>query len=292
MRTKLIAAALGVLLLGGVCRAEDDTDQLAWHVVPKQMFAYGSRNYEASDTSLILELPYGFSVNGAANLFDSDISSQTVTYTVGVGASWDRFALNGSYATTTMSNYESAKSIDVGGSMYTTSKDFRTTFSADVDSWYLADYIFFPRFGARVDTTALTPTASLKQKFWNTHASVEVSDTQYNENIATRSDKVSRYPRLFGPYAGLSGLINGFPSYSEKLGLSQDFEAVPLSLWGTYQGIHLNTIPGGGGTVDNYRFGVDGRLPKNVLVTFSYQRIRQTDLGPTNLYNLSATVKF
>jgi hypothetical protein len=289
MGKKIIAAAACLLLLGAVCRADDEAP---WRLTPKEKLTAGSQDYEATDTALTLEMPYGFSVNGGVNLYQSDTSSQTATYTVGVGASWDRFSLTGSYASTTMSNYESAKSIDVGGSVYSTSKDFRTTFSADIDSWYLADYIFFPRFGARVDTTALTPTASVKQRFWNTRVSVEVSDTQYNENIATRSDKVSRYPRLFGPYAGLSGLINGFPSYSDKFGLYQDFDAVPLTLWATYQGIHLNVIAGGGGTVDNYVGGVDWRLPKNVLVSFSYNRIRQTDQGPENLFNLSALARF
>ncbi len=306
MSKRIIAAAAGLLLLGAVCRAQDDETASSqapgqtskgpedWRFTPKQKFTFGNQGYEASDTTLELDMPLGLSVNAEAALFQSDIASQTATYSGGVGASWDRFSLKASYGIGTLANNQASRVFDLGGSIYSASKDFRTTFSADVNTTDDADFVRAAHFTQRVDITQLTPILALRQRFWNTRLSVELSDTQYFNQVLTDlpANRISRYPRLYGAYAGLSGLIRGFPSYSDKFGLYHDFDSVPLTLWGTYQGIHLETLQGGGGTVDNYVFGADYVLPKDITLTFSYDHIRQTTQTPDDLYNFAVTGRF
>jgi hypothetical protein len=316
MRKRLLFAAAFLVSLTAVCRAQTDAvdqpaaadkdakDESSWAFSPKQKFTYGNQQYRATDTSFYLYMPMGFNINADANFYESNTSSTTPTYTVGAGASWDQASLKASYAIGTLANDESSTAVDVGGSMYTDSKDFRTTLSVDVNSTFDAQYlrIMSPtdkglhlvgsNYTDRIDITELTPTIGLRQKFWNTRVTVDLSDTKYNQDLTALANQIARHPRLAGAYSGLGGLIDGFPHYYTKFGVYQDFDAVPVALWATYQDIHLMPVPGGGGYVDNYVFGVDYDLPKDVTLSFSYNYIRQTTEGPQDLYSLAILAMF
>lgn len=315
MRKSLLLAAALLLCLAAVSRAQidavdkpaaaakDSKDESSWELMPKQKFTYGNQQYRASDTSVYLYMPHGFNINLDANFYESNTSSTTPTYTAGAGASWDQAALKASYTIGTLANDESSTAFDLGASMFTDSKDFRTTLSADVNSTFDAEYlrIMSPnvknvRVGSnytdRIDITELTPTIGLKQRLWNTRVTVDLSDTKYNVDLTALANQIARHPRLGSAYSGLGGLIDGFPHYYTKFGAYQDFDAVPVTLWATYQDIHLMPVPGGGGYVDNYVFGVDYDLPKDVTLMFSYNYIRQTTEGPQDLYSLAIMAVF
>jgi hypothetical protein len=318
MSKRLLFSLVCLLCLAAVGRAQEnssavpaatdnstvpDKEESPWHFSPKQKFTVGNQQYKGSDTAIYLDMPLGFSVNADANLYESNTSSLTPTYTIGAGASWDQASLKASYAISTLANDESSTAVDVGGSMFTVSKDFKTTLSADVNATFDAQYLRIvsptvknvrvgSSFTDRIDITELTPTIGLKQRFWSTRVTVDLSDTKYNQDLTTLANQIARHPHLAAAYSGLGGLIDGFPHYYYRFGLYQDFDAVPVTLWATYQDIHLMPVPGGGGYVDNYAFGVDYDLPKDVTLSFSYNYIRQTTQGPQDLYSLSIMAMF
>lgn len=303
MRKPLLA--LCCLLLSASARARDPADadfealgpeitegkpEPSWGVAIQQKLTMGNQGYKGSDSTLDIDLPAGFFLSLNAHVYETIHSSMSPTFTFGGGASWDEFTLRASYAMTTRANDEQSRAMEVGASVNTTSRDFRTTLSATINQTRYSQYTRRPTHTVQFDLTARTTTVGLSQRFWYTTVSVDLSESKYNQPLGRLARR--GFLRLPG-FGSLSGVLSSLPARSDRWGIFQEFGDFPMTLWATYENVHLvNVEPTDNQTSDSTAVGLDADFPLAVNATLSYNYVRQTAAGPTNLYSLLLGIRF
>lgn len=275
-----------------------------WGFTFKQKGMFGNQDYRMSDTSLDLEMPYGLDLNAEFDAFSNSTSSTTPTVTFGGGWTSGMAAYTGTYAITTLANNYQATAVDVGVSVRTDSEDFRTLLSVDVNETHHRNYIYLPRgnkpaFKNEQDLSQRTPTASLSQRlFGNFDAKITLSQSTYNRDLLAYTNALNRTKtagqRAFGREDGsLTGLIDGFADWSDKFGLTYDFDAIPLTLRGSYQNIHLeDTAQGTNVTADVLVYAADYDVKRWVTVSAEYDHTRQTSQPTTDEYGAQLALRY
>ena len=292
--------------------ADDDTaprpeDGKAWGLTFKQKAFFGNQDYRMSDTYLDLAAPHGLDFNADLNDYSDSTSSASPTITFGAGWATGLVSYTGSYAITTLANDYEADALDFGLSAKTDSQDFRTLFAADVSSTKHRNYTYVPppahptrpAIESEQDLTQVSPTGSVSQRlFGSFDAKATLSESTYNRNILAYTNGLNRTKtkgqQAFGRADGnLTGLIDGFPDWSVKLGLTYYFDAVPLTLRGTYQNIHLeDTAQGTNATADVTTYAADYDVKKWATVSAEYDHTRQTSQTITDNYGLIVELRY
>ena len=268
-----------------------------WGFTFKQKGAFGNQSYRMSDTSLDLEMPYGLDLNADLNAYSNSTSSTTPTITFGAGWTNGLTAYTGTYAITTLANDYEAAAIDFGVSVRTDSEEFRTLLAVDVNETHHRNFLRFPKITSEQDLSQRSPTAALSQRlFGNFDTKITLSQSSYNKDLLayTRALNTKKAQRAFGRYdSNLTGLIDGFPDWSVKFGLDYDFDAIPLTLRGTYQTIHLeDTAQGTNTTADVFTYAADYDVKKWVTLTAEYDHTRQTSQPITDEYGAQLALRF
>ena len=282
------------------------SNQKPWGLTFKQKGAFGNQGFRMSDTSLDLEMPYGLDLNADLNVYSNSTSSTTPTVTF--GGSWTNgmTAYNGSYAITTLANNYQANEVDLGASIRTDSEDFRTLLSVDGSETHHRNYIYIPHPVTHApaakneqDLSQRTVTGSVSQRiFGSLDAKIALSQSTYNRDLLSYTNALNRTrtagQRAFGREDGsLTGLIDGFADWSAKFGLSYDFDAIPLTLRGTYQTIHLeDTAQGTHTTADVFTYAADYDVKKWFTLTAEYDHTRQTSQPTTDEYAGQLALRF
>ena len=272
-------------------------DEKAWGLTFKQKGMIGNQAYRMSDTYLGLEMPYGLDLNADLNAYSNSTSSTSPTVTLGAGWTNGLTAYTATYAITTLANDYEATAIDAGVSVRTDSEDFRTLLAVDVNETHHRNFLRFPKRTDEQDLSQRSPSASLSQRlFANLDAKVTLSQSSYNKDLLayTKALNTKKAQRAFGRYdSNLTGLIDGFPDWSAKFGLAYDFDAVPLTLRGSYQNIHLeDTAQGTGTTADAFTYAADYDLKKWLTLTAEYDHTRQTSQPTTDAYGAQLALRF
>ncbi len=264
----------------------------SWSLVPKQKFTGGTHHYWGSDTSINLDLPFGINLNADVNVYKTATSSATPTTTLGLGEYREGLGLFGSYAITGLSNDTRSTVWDVGASVSTPSQDFKTTLGADINITHYVIYVRTAHFTRENDITQKNPTFSLKQRFWKTRVTVDVSQSVYNANLTQLSFKLNQQDK-FGQAASLGGLIAGFPDRSDKWAIYQDLGRLPLTLWFAYENVHMvDTAQTLHATTDSYSGGADLDIGKALTAAASYNYVRETGQETSNYYSFSLMARF
>jgi hypothetical protein len=276
----------------------------AWGVTFKQKGMVGNQQFRLSDTSLDVEMPHGLDLNADLNVYSNSTSSMSPTITFGAGWTTGLVAYTGSYAVTTLANDYEANAIDLGVSVKTDSADFRTLLAVDANETHHRNFIYIPRPlrpAARneQDLSQRTATGSLSQRlFGNLDAKISLAQSVYNRDLLAYTNALNRTrtagQRAFGRADGnLTGLIAGFPDWSAKLGLTYDFDAIPLTLRGTYQSIRLeDTAQGTNVTADVTTYAVDYDVRKWATVSAEYDHTRQTAQTDLDSYGLLLELRY
>ncbi|MFI5350675.1 MAG: hypothetical protein ACHQ2Z_14105 [Elusimicrobiota bacterium] len=282
------------------------SDKKAWGLTFKQKGSFGNQQYRMSDTSLDLEMPYGLDLNADLNVYSNSTSSMTPTVTFGAGWTNGMSAYTASYAITTLANNYEADSLDVGVSIRTDSEDFRTLLSVDGSETHHRNYIYIPHpithapdTRNQQDLSQRTVTGSVSQRiFGNFDAKITLAQSVYNRDLLAYTNALNRTKtagqRAFGREdSSLTGLIDGFANWSVKFGLSYDVDAIPLTLRGTYQTIHLeDTAQGTGTSADVFTYAADYDLKKWLTLTGEYDHTRQTSQPTTDEYGGQVALRF
>ena len=275
-----------------------------WGFTFKQKGMLGNQDYRMSDTSLDLEMPYGLDLNADLNAFSNATSSMTPTVTFGAGWTSGMVAYTGTYAITTLANNYQADAVDLGVSVRTDSEDFRTLLSVDVNETHHRNYIYIPHVNKAAtrnqqDLSQRTPTGSLSQRlFGNFDAKITLSQSTYNRDLLVYTNALNRTKtagqRSFGREdSNLTGLIDGFADWSVKFGLTYDFDAIPLTLRGSYQNIHLeDTAQGTNTSADVFTYAADYDVKKWATLTAEYDHTRQTSQPTTDEYGAQLALRF
>ncbi len=270
-----------------------------WGATLKQKAFWGNQSYRMSDTYLDVAAPGGLDFSADFNDYSNATSSASPTITFGAGWTAGQVAYTGTYAITTLANDYEATALDVGISVKTDSQDFRTLFAADVNSTKHRNFLYFPKFSDEQDLTQVSPTGSISQRLYgNLDAKATVSESTYNRNILAYTTGLSRNKtkgqRAFSSEAGsLTGLIDGFPDWSLKFGLTYDVDPVPLTLRATYQYIRLeDTAQGTNTTADVSTYAADYDVRKWATISFEYDHTRQTSQVTTDNYGLIAELRY
>jgi hypothetical protein len=277
-----------------------------WGLTFKQKAAAGNQGYRQSDTSLDLDMPYGLDLNADLDVYKNSTSSATPTVTLGGGWTQGLVSYTGTYAITTLANNYQAVAADVGVSVKTDVEDFRTILSIDVSDTHHRNYTYIPKANPKLpedkneqDITQLTPTASLTQKlFGSLDAKVTLSQNVYNRDLLAYTTALNRTKtpaqRAFGRAdSNLLGVVTGFPNWSAKYGLNYDFDAIPLTLRGTYENIHLeDTAQGTNVTADAETYAADYDVVKWLTISANYDHTRQTSQPDSDVYGLRVALSF
>lgn len=310
---KAASAASVLFLCCAVCRAQEaplagsggsqeagasadnsDGGAPSFDFTAKQTLTSGSQKYRYSGTSLDLETKAGLDLNAGGSVYSSETSSRTSTVDFGLSRQWETILLGGGYSNTGLVNDLKSRSLDITISARTDSKDFRTT--AGVDMLFTQNTLYLS--GAK-KLTALgigqkTETFKLKQRVYGFKATAEYSKNSYDKNPDTISAKLSKRPKRFaGALGQLSGMVSGFPDWSTKFGLYQDLPWFPVTVWSSYQNIHmLNTTFGRGVTADSLFAGADLDVLKWLTISPEYNHLRQTGQPVAAYYTLAITAVF
>ena len=277
-----------------------------WGLTFKQKGSFGNQDYRMSDTSLDLEMPYGLDLNADLNVYSNSTSSTTPTVTFGAGWTNGMSAYTGSYAITTLANNYQATMLDLGVSIRTDSENFRTLLSVDGSETHHRNFIYIPHPVTHLpatrnqqDLSQRTVTGSVSQRiFGNLDAKISLAQSTYNRDLLSYTNALNRTKtagqRAFGREDGnLTGLIAGFADWSVKFGLSYDFDAIPLTLRGTYQTIHLeDTAQGTNTSADVFAYAADFDVKKWLTLTAEYDHTRQTSQPVTDEYAGQLALRF
>jgi hypothetical protein len=292
--------------------SDDDTasprpeGDMSWGVTLKQRGMLGNLGYWMTDTSLDIAAPYGVDLNADLNDFGNSTSSASPTVTMGAGWTNGISAYTASYAVTTLANNYQANALDLGVSVKMDSLNFRTLLSLDVNETHHRNYAYIghpvthaPARKDEEDLSECTPTASLSQRlFGNFDAKITLAQSIYNQNIVTYTNTLGRTKtagqRAFAREdSDLTGLIVGFPDWSAKFGVNYDFDAVPLTLRGTYENIALeDTGQGTNTTAAVMTYAADYDVKKWATLTASYEHTRQTSQPQTDEYGAQLTLRY
>ncbi len=288
-----------LLSLGISARAEDvagakpETTEPPRNVgyEPREKIIWGSRGYFSSDSSVYVDkLPNGFNLTPAYSFYSSDVSSRTSTISLDAGIDLDGGSGRASLAITPVSNDYRAYSLGVGGTLRTSSREYRTTFGLDLDVTQHTQTIHVSKTVTRdANLRETTPTFSFSQRFHATKLTLAYGKSSYDQDVQKLSDKIKpNNIRL----AGLGGLLQGFPDTVFKVGLYQDLEGAPVTLWINY--IHTTLLvptQSAEGTSDSQLLGVDWDATKAVTLTFQYNHFTQTGQPAANYLGLAASVR-
>jgi hypothetical protein len=297
------AAALALLMsVSAPAKAQEPAESaVAFDVRQKQMF--GDDGYVSGDTDLNVALPYGLNANAAYSFYKNDFSSMTHTLYLGAGIDWDARSLGITYSLTPWSNGYHGDSYGASVSMRTGTRDFRTTLGAEVTVLHHSQLIDGPNRTVRADVTQRTPTISVRQQLYGLRASADLSEHHYNKNVEAASRQLAvaslRHPGIASKLAGASGLVQGFPDWTARLGLSQELDMLPrpVRAWVTYTNTHfLDTFqspePGvivlqTSQTSDSVMAGVDVDITASLSATLQYNHVRQSYQPSSDYYGFA-----
>ncbi|MBI3547567.1 MAG: hypothetical protein HY078_00805 [Elusimicrobia bacterium] len=281
--------ALLLLLAASAARAESAPG--IWTFEPSQRVTFGTQKYFATDTELYLGMPFGANASVGFNTWKSETSSTTPTITFAAGVDHDQVSLGGSYSWTTLANNYRSDAVGANASVHTVSKDFRTTIGGDVTVTHHSQYVRQPAFTRRLDITQRTPTFTMKQQIYDTRVDMALSQSTYNRNVAALGGP--RANQFSAKLAGLSGLVEGFPDYSQKFGISQRFHRLPSSVFFNYQSIKLvDTTTTDAATSDSYTVGAEADVLEWLSAHLEYNHLRQTSQPDSNQYTIGLTGRF
>jgi hypothetical protein len=291
--------------------ADDETlarpeEGKVWGFTLKQKGFLGNQDYWMTDTYLDVAAPYGIDLNAELNDYANSTSSASPTVTFGGGWTSGLATFTGSYAITTLANNYQAAALDFGVNVKTDSQDFRTLLAVDGSETHHQNYTYIahpvthaPATKDIEDLSQLTPTASVSQRLWgNLDVKITLSDSSYNRDLLAYTTALNRTKtagqRAFSRAdSNLTGLIDGFPDYSEKFGLTYEFDAIALTLRGTYQCIHLeDTAQGTNTTADVTTYAADYDVEKWFTMSAEYDHTRQTSQTTNDAYGLIAELRY
>jgi len=264
----------------------------------RQKNLWGNQSYWNSDTYVAARLPYGFDLNAEFNDYKDESSTQaTPTTTFGAGWTHGLTTLFASYGISSLANNSEGNATDVGVTMKSDDREFRTILTADVNVTHDDQYLRFPNRTVDQGITERTPTMSLTQRFFGAlDANVTLSQSHYNVDILALTELLNRprYQKLLGANdSSLAGLVDGFPDWTAKYQLKYYFDELPLTLKAYYETIHLvNTANGTNQTSDVEDYVAEYDVRRWLTVGLEYQHYRQTSQPTIDEYGASAAVRY
>jgi hypothetical protein len=282
----------------GISDAPDSGPEKDWSVSLKQKNLWGNQGNWNADTYVDATLPRGFDLNAEFNDYKNDASSQpTPTTTFGGGWTHGQASLFGTYGVSALANNSEANAADVGLTIKTDDKEFRTTLTADVNVTHDKLFFFFPKSQSEFGLTERTPTIALTQRLFGVlDANATFSQSHYNTDILILTTLLNRprFQKLLGSGdSSLSGLVDGFPDWTAKYQLKYSPEAVPLTLKAYYETIHLvDTASGTGQTADTEDYTAEYDVRKWLTLGVEYEHYRQTSQTTVDEYGGSVTLRY
>ncbi len=260
----------------------------------KEKAVVGTQHYRSSESSLQINLPYGFSANGEYTFYESDLSSRATTISVGLEKDWDKEYLGFTYSWTPLANNYRSEAATASGGYNSPSKNFKTTIGATFNATHHTEFVPSvvpdgdPQPLVPVDVWQVTGTLNLKQQIRAAKLTLDFGKSSYDHKIASLSGNISPDSTRL---QGLEGLLPGFPDLEWKLGLYQNVGKW-VTLWTVYDHIRfLEAEQSGHGNADSYLVGIEVFRSSRITAALQYNYLIETSEPKSTQWGLILRAK-